>query len=214
MSGSSYERSGWITRKTGNVYGKKDFRNTFEQLQKEAQEEGGRYSGDINRAAGFQLCGVMTVKQYNQAQNWLLKVSYTNRKAATPKFLEEQGVERKWRGAYDEKDGAACAVVIKDNTQDTTLISGAFIKDKGIIPVKNRETKKYVVNYNGKWGSDNHRVSSVPDAWKWIKGELKKNPDFSVNSVVNSYTYAKPKIGQKTKKGRKVRVEFFGFADD
>jgi hypothetical protein len=128
-----------------------------------------------------------------------------------PKVLRDLGVDDHWRGA-DDKWGPCCAVVIKDETKDATLVSGAFLKDKGVIPAPSREKNRYVINFKGKYGDEEKRVGSVPDAWRWIKSQLKSDPNFKVRSIENSYTYANPKIGQRTKKGKKVRVEFFGIA--
>ena len=207
---TDFDDSGWIPRKTGNKYDRSDIQPLFLDLQEKAEEEHGHeggHSGYINSVGDFMMCGVMTRKQFETGMRWS-----NNMNEPSPKILRDLGVGDKWEKAIDPNYNDACAVVIKDETRDTTVISGGFIEDKGVIPANNREKKKYVVNYESNGWTSEHRVSSVPDAWEFIKGILGKNPDAKIESIENSYTYAKPKISRRTKKAKEVRVEFFGTA--
>lgn len=207
MGTTSFEDSGWIVRKKGNKYSTSDIAPLFNDLVEHATYEYGQeYTGAINMKDDFMLCGVMTRNQYHKAKDWW----YGDMSKTPPKFLRDKGVVSSWKYA-EGKWEPACAVVIKDETRDAEIISGAFIKDKGVIPAKNREKNQYVVNY-GKDGNSEKRVESIPDAWKWIKNQLDRDPKFRVQKIEKAYTYAKPEIDQRTKKGRKVYVEFFGYA--
>lgn len=212
MGRCDWEEEGWIFRKKGNVYTKKDMEELFDKLRQNAKEEYGHqegYSGKINAKSDFNICGVMTRKQFDDAYRsrykWL-----DNGSMKTPKKVEDQETKRLWEDA-EGKYGDACVVVIKDETRDTTAISGAFIEDKGIVPVSEREEEQYVINY-GETFMDRlwERASSIPKAWKKIKSLLEENPNMQIHSIEKSYTYARPKIGMKTKKARLVKTEWWG----
>ena len=211
MGGSFFEESGWILRKKGNVYSTSDISPLYDKLYEEAEDYYGHqegYSGALNSVSDWGYCGVMTRNQFEKAMNWYHDMH--NKKRSVPKVIQDQCMERRWKNATWKR--SACAVVIKDETRDTTVVSGGFIKDKGVIPAPRREKNKYVINYPGRWGNQEKRVASVPEAWKFIKNQLKKDPKFEVSSIENSYTYAKPKVGRRTRNAKQVRVEFFGWA--
>jgi hypothetical protein len=161
----------------------------------------------------------MTRNQFNSAMKWYH--GYGNVRKP-PKFLRDRGLDRKWRSAND-RDGPTCMVVIKDEKNDTTVVTGRSIDDKNVVPADKREGKKYEVEYMPPdWRDDEcynmcdmwstFRVDSVTEAWKKIKSMLKKDPDYQFGKIKRSYTYAKPTFKQQTKKAQKVKVEAFGVA--
>jgi hypothetical protein len=212
MGATKFYDSGFITRKKYDEYSKSDIRPLFNKLKRKSDDLYGHqegYSGNINAKDHFKQCGVMTRKQYEDAIEWWN--GYGNHRKP-PKLLRDRGLVDDWKGAKS-KWGSACAVVIKDEKKDATIVTGKYIKDKGYIPAKNREKKQYIINYYDENGiKGEHRSENATKAWKWANSLLDDCKQCDLGNIEHGYTYAKPRVAKKTKKGRKVKVKFFGKA--
>jgi hypothetical protein len=212
MGSRRFESEGWMTRRKYDEYDQDEFQELFWELVEQAAERYGHsegYSGAINMKDGYMQCGVMTQRQYREAMEWWNEVGAGS---APPAFLREKGVVDEWKAA-DDKWSPACAVVIKDEKRDATIVTGRFIADKGYLSPDEREEKRYVVNYElpGRGGME-ERFDKIPEAWDFAKRLVDEELDAELESIEHSYTYALPEVKEKTRQGQEVKVRFFGSA--
>ena len=210
MGATEFEESGYIPRKTGNVYNKRDIEPLFRQLVNSAREHHGSrgYTGTIGEKVSFSDCGVMTENQYNKARDWLNTYGVDTKKQR-PKFITKN-IENAWINTQD-KWGNACAVVIKDKTRDANILTGQKLK-KNIVPAAKRH-KAYHTRYETKDGYITEKLASNPErVWDEVKKINEKNPGAIFETITFCSNYANPEIVQKYRKGKKVQVKFFGTA--